>query len=156
MKLKHKYWSNNKLQKEAGASPSALRLQLSVRQNHPGGEELAEHEVVHEPRRVLGLAEAAPGVFHELPRRRPPPFPARGLGELPPEEVLGRRGCRRGGAQRQQLVVGVADGRLPEVHPPLPRRKFPGARPVCSSSQRRPRAHGRRTSIRSESSLVRF
>nr|ACR36454.1 unknown [Zea mays] len=122
MKLEHKYWSNNELQKDAGASPSAMRLQLSARQNHPGGEELAEHGVVHEPRRVLGLAEAAPGVFHELPRRRPPPFPARGLGELPPEEVLGCRGCRRGGAQRQQRVVGVADGRLPEVHPPLPRR----------------------------------
>jgi hypothetical protein len=70
----------------AGGARSAGKLLV-----HPGGEELAEHGVVHEPRRVLGLAEAAPGVFHELPRRRPPPFPARGLGELPPEEVLGRR-----------------------------------------------------------------
>lgn len=46
-----------------------MQLQLSARQNHPGGEELVEHGVAYQPCRILELVEAAPSIFHELSRR---------------------------------------------------------------------------------------
>lgn len=68
---------------------------------------LRQHGVAHQPHRVLGLAEAASGVDHELPRFRPPPFPGQGLGGAPPEEILGVAEFNRSSG-----VVGVADGGL--------------------------------------------